>query len=445
MTVKVFHAGYVIGRHAAKTLAMDPELAGVIERDAKKELAYKLGTVLLNSPLCTLSKEVLPDGSMKYDASVRVAGVSSPITYEYEYEYERAPIPIPTSIGLKNLAVEGIKTEEQAMLTEQEGQTMAEFWETESTFNGVKSIGAKEIREAFEKVYVLVDGDIVAYRAAAAADGRYYEVGGTRFKYSADAKAYADKKSISNSEIISNYEPEPVENALHTVNTTMDMIEEWFLTRERNPIIITCLSCERNFRYDLWPEYKANRKQQRRPEHLKACKEHLIAQHKGRMFHPYEADDLIAMTAVRLTSEGHTVSIASNDKDFTQLGRKNLSFYDFTTGKSWWVTEEEAARYYYKQLLIGDTSDGVDGIPGVGSQTAIKILEECKSAKEMDAAVFWHYTEYYMKKLHKGGSISEKLQREIEEAAEQHIMRNIQMLLLLQDETTLEEVYGLKY
>lgn len=245
------------------------------------------------------------------------------------------------------------------------------FWETGRNFDGAEDEIAK-----LPTVIVPVDGDIVAYRAAASCDGRYYEVDGKRFPYKKEAVAYCDKKSIANSDIVSGYEPEPEENALHNTNVTISNIRDFYIyERKLNPTLKIFLSGATNFRYNIYPDYKKNRKGVRKPHHLTACKDHLENQYGGYRYDGYEADDLIGMTVTALQAQGSSViSIASNDKDFTQLGGQDVEQYDFTTGKVWTVSEEEGIYYFYKQILIGDKSDGIPGLPGVGPQTAIKIL-----------------------------------------------------------------------
>lgn len=243
------------------------------------------------------------------------------------------------------------------------------FWETGARFEGEPD----EIKK-LPPVTVLIDGDIVAYRCAATCDGRHYTVDGQRFGYKKDAVAHADKQGIPNTEIDLAFEPEPIDAALHNINVTMDNIKNYFIYEKKlNPQIKTFLSAARNFRYDVYPEYKKSRKTQRKPHWIKECKEFLQKQHDAFLFEGYEADDLIAMTTEALRGK-KAVVIASCDKDFTQLGGEMVTQYDFTTGKEWAVSKQQAMQYFYKQLLMGDKSDDIPGIPKVGPQTALKIL-----------------------------------------------------------------------
>lgn len=234
-----------------------------------------------------------------------------------------------------------------------------------------------------KKVYVLVDGDITAYKVSAAADGRVYTVPSglngeaAEFKYKTDASAYAEKKSLYKSLIKVDYRPEPWDAVAKSIDAAVANIVDYFVTEKKeNPVVKICLSCKRNFRYDLYEGYKRSRQDMRRPHHLDACKQYLIDKHGAHMFDPFEADDLIAMlTAEILANTDEEVFIVSNDKDFTQLGCDRVTFFDPSSGRVWKVTEEEALRYFYKQILTGDKSDDIPGIVGIGPEKAIKILE----------------------------------------------------------------------
>jgi 5'-3' exonuclease len=248
--------------------------------------------------------------------------------------------------------------------------TPQNFWEV------TEWSGAANVLATMPKGYVLVDGDMIAYRCAAAADGRGYIVDGNLFKYSADAKSYADKRSIPHKDIEGVYNSDPVENALASVASMIETIQNYVISEFKlNPHLKVCLSCDKetNFRYGIMPTYKASRKGKRVPEHLAECKDYLSRQFGAMKFDKFEADDLIAMMVdgLRKINAEQRIIIASNDKDFTQLGYAGLDFYDITTSKTWQVSESEAL---YKQLLVGDSSDDIPGLPKVGSQTAIALL-----------------------------------------------------------------------
>jgi len=73
------------------------------------------------------------------------------------------------------------------------------------------------------------------------------------------------------------------------------------------------LSPSTNFRYEAYPEYKANRKDTVDPTHRKACKKYLMDSWNGEVFPGYEADDALAW------SQTNDTIICSIDKDLKQV------------------------------------------------------------------------------------------------------------------------------
>jgi len=102
-----------------------------------------------------------------------------------------------------------------------------------------------------------------------------------------------------------------------------------------------------------------------------------------------EADDLIASAAIKLHDEGHEVYIVSADKDFGQLLRPGIfQLLPPTPGNAklgWSVLDEDGL---YKKLsvkpnqvvdylaLLGDTSDNIPGVPGVGPKIAARWIQD---------------------------------------------------------------------
>jgi len=224
----------------------------------------------------------------------------------------------------------------------------------------------------------LIDGDIVAYRAASVTDGRQYIVqfDGNReevFKYKKDADFRAVEVEGS---VTLTFVPEPVQNAYFICAKLMEKI----LSDTEVETQQTYLSVGGSFRNRLVESYKMNRTGVRLPEHLNACKKYL-EKHYDATSEPgeYEADDLMAMDSVL----GETI-ICSVDKDLRQIQGHH---YNITSGAITWVDEEESWRNFYSQLLTGDSTDGIVGLKGVGPKTAEKILKGCHTAREMYDAV----------------------------------------------------------
>lgn len=96
----------------------------------------------------------------------------------------------------------------------------------------------------------------------------------------------------------------------------------------------------------------------------------------------FEADDVIATIAKRADALGHQVIIVSGDKDFSQLLNANVLMFDGMreimydpdlVRKKFGVAPELFVDY---QALCGDKIDNIPGVPGIGSKTASKLLEQ---------------------------------------------------------------------
>jgi 5'-3' exonuclease len=132
-----------------------------------------------------------------------------------------------------------------------------------------------------------------------------------------------------------------------------------------------------NFRKELYPDYKTNRAKVLRPAWLDDVRNFLIEEWEAEVCAGYEADDGIAM------SVGENTIICANDKDFKQLEGQH---YNFVKDEFFTVDSYEASLALWTQLLVGDSSDNVAGIPGIGPIKAKKLLSNI-SAEEMESVV----------------------------------------------------------
>jgi DNA polymerase-1 len=142
---------------------------------------------------------------------------------------------------------------------------------------------------------------------------------------------------------------------------------------------------EKTFRSEFYPEYKAHRPDA--PEDL-IPQFPLIREAVHAFEIPcleqagFEADDLIA-TYARLASEAKaTTTIVSSDKDLMQLVGNGVTMYD--TMKDRRIGRAEVIEKFgvgpekviEVQALIGDSSDNVPGVPGIGVKTAAQLISE---------------------------------------------------------------------
>lgn len=147
-----------------------------------------------------------------------------------------------------------------------------------------------------------------------------------------------------------------------------------------------------NFRNDIFPEYKATRKDI--PEDLipqfpiiREAVDALSLNHLE--IEGFEADDLIATYTAQALERGMEVVIVSADKDLMQLIRPGVSFYDPMKDKFFTPEDvkEKFGVYPEKvpdvQALSGDSTDNVPGVPGIGPKTAAELVNTYGSLSEV--------------------------------------------------------------
>lgn len=190
----------------------------------------------------------------------------------------------------------------------------------------------------------LIDGDIVAFRNAVSCESK-------------------DK-------VTGELHLEPVEIALIRTDIMMRNI----LRATKAETYKVYLSGSTNFRYTVCPEYKANRKDKINPVWLQQCKEFLVTEWGAIVCDHIEADD-----ALGINQTPETI-ICSIDKDLKQIPGNH---YNFVKEEFFSVTPLEGLQWFYQQLLIGDTTDNIIGIKGIGPVKAQKAINTCKDEVEM--------------------------------------------------------------
>ena len=143
-----------------------------------------------------------------------------------------------------------------------------------------------------------------------------------------------------------------------------------------------------SFRKQSYEEYKANRKGM--PEDLVSQVDYLtdisyLLGFETFKLNGYEADDLIARIVRSFEGSGVSICIVSSDKDLKQLLSDGVFMYDALKNKiiTKNIFEEENGikpeEYRYVLALMGDASDNIPGIKGVGEKTAFALIKEYKN------------------------------------------------------------------
>jgi hypothetical protein len=141
-----------------------------------------------------------------------------------------------------------------------------------------------------------------------------------------------------------------------------------------------------NFRNEIatTAPYKGNRTAPK-PKHLQLIRDYLVSAWDFQVSEGQEADDSIAIAHVE---NNYKSIIASIDKDFLQLRGNH---WNFVKKEMTFVSEEEAIKNFYRQVLTGDRVDNIIGLKGIGPVKADKILSERESPAEMYTACVQAY------------------------------------------------------
>src|SRR5450759_3220239 len=211
----------------------------------------------------------------------------------------------------------------------------------------------------------------------------------------------------------------------------------WKLLRDMPPdnrpthLAIVFDKAEITFRNKLYPDYKAHRPPA--PDDL--IPQFALIREAVRAFDlpcleqgGFEADDLIATYARQAGERGATATIVSSDKDLMQLVTDKVTMYDTMKDRRIGIAEViekfgvPPEKVVEVQALIGDSTDNVPGVPGVGPKTAAQLIVEYGDLETL---------------LKRAGEIKQPKRREalIENAEKARISRQ---LVLLDDKVKLD-------
>lgn len=135
---------------------------------------------------------------------------------------------------------------------------------------------------------------------------------------------------------------------------------------------IGTLTLSKNFRYQVNPNYKANRKNRERPPFFNEVVEHLKTNYKFIAVNGFEADDVV-VSLKKFYKDNYDCTIVTTDKDLLMLpGRHyNSKKVEFIT-----TSVDEAYDYFWYSMIVGDTADNIKGIPGYGDKKALSFMNK---------------------------------------------------------------------
>ena len=228
----------------------------------------------------------------------------------------------------------------------------------------------------------LIDGDVMLYQCGFAAEHRTYTVelpDGTLLN--ADDGRHANKLVKANENSIRHCEHyvAPVEHAIQNLRTKLDFI----LRRTGAGRYKLYLTGDGNFRETLVDDYKANRTAPK-PVHYEDMREFMLHHMGAELIEGQEADD--AMAIEQMNSFDDTI-ICTIDKDLKMIPGNH---YHLSDDRLFKVSELEGIRFFYTQILTGDSTDNIHGL---FARTGRKVMAKTKEPIETltDELSLWAY------------------------------------------------------
>lgn len=252
----------------------------------------------------------------------------------------------------------------------------------------------------------LIDGDTIVYRCGFAAEHNKYKVflKGSEKEFGSVATFDTMKEVRTFVEDNTDYywvkeiHPEPLSFCLHSVKVQIQSI----LDNVQATSYKIFLTGKKQFREQVATikPYKGNRDPLHKPVHYQAIKDYLIDKWSAVVVDHYEADDAMAMEQSKywdteiagINYSTQDTIICSIDKDLDQVPGWH---YQFNKKEKYWVSEDEALKFFYQQLISGDPTDNIQGIPGIGPAKAKKAISKCKTELQMWETVKQLYLGYY--------------------------------------------------
>src|SRR3972149_408860 len=158
------------------------------------------------------------------------------------------------------------------------------------------------------------------------------------------------------------------------------------LELEKPEYLAVAFDTGKTFRHEIFPEYKATRAKMPddlRPQ-IERIREMVDAFNIPRLeMEGYEADDVLGSVAKIAAEKGLGVKIITGDRDLLQLVNQRTTVY-LAGDDQTYITDEDVVKKLgvradqvvdYK-AIVGDTSDNIPGVKGVGEKTAIALLEK---------------------------------------------------------------------
>ena len=239
---------------------------------------------------------------------------------------------------------------------------------------------------------LVIDGDSLLYKACYST--AYYKVEGVLYDTESRASQEAFK---ADREVSKRYVEPSVDEAIWRLRGSIGSIlsnckERVYNVEDNYKVYLSPTGLEYVANYKLGIQsiapYKANRMLTPKPKHFKVLFKYILDNYNAEVAMGIEADDLCGIA----NGEGHVSAAIDKDVLYACPGVK----YNYDTKEYFKQSNEDAWRYYFTQVLMGDTADNITGLYKVGPKRAAKVLEDVESSPTaLYGAVLKEYINYF--------------------------------------------------
>lgn len=190
----------------------------------------------------------------------------------------------------------------------------------------------------------------------------------------------------------------------------MDQLMRRILESTDSDSYIAVLTGDDNYRYEIYSEYKANRKGKPRPIYLEDARAYLITDWEAILTSGIEADDRLGIE--QCSEEFGTTVICSIDKDLKQIPGYH---FNWRKNEHDLVSPLDGIRCLYRQLLTGDTADNVPGVGRIGPVKSAKAINHLSSEIDMYKTCQHFYGPDRLEEMHRNAKLLYIWQKENDE------------------------------
>ncbi len=225
----------------------------------------------------------------------------------------------------------------------------------------------------------LIDLDLIVYQVGSIADRKHWIYKGDRYDSKVELNRILNQDEVTDIAVECFKDPMTEKECKKIVVSSVENILDKFEDYQGY------ISGKGNFRYKVATilPYKGNRINVDKPIHYDMIRQFLVDSYGAKVSVDREADDELGL------AQDSDTTIASIDKDLDCVPGRH---YNWSSDKHYEVSEIEANRNFFKQLLIGDSTDNILGLFNVGPKsTYVSKLRKMEDSSEMYDSVKIQY------------------------------------------------------